>query len=76
MNEETLTQDETGIIWIALKLNGDLRPPRHNLETLSGPQVLPNHMGHEIMPVKNGQHVSVADVQTKEGRKTRIRKEN
>lgn len=34
MNEESLTQDETGIIRITLKLNGDLRP-RHNLETLS-----------------------------------------
>lgn len=62
MNEESLTQDETGIIWIALKLNGDLRPPRYNLESLSGPQVLSDHMGHEITSVKNGQHISVADV--------------
>lgn len=62
MNEEPLTQDEAGIIWIALKLNGDLRPPRHDLETLSGPQVLSDHMGHEVTSVKNGQHIGVADV--------------
>lgn len=62
MNEESLTQDETGIIWITLKLNGDLRPPRDYLETLSGPQVSSDHMGHEILPVKNGQHIGVADV--------------
>lgn len=64
MNEKTLTQDETGILWITLKLNGDLWPPRHNLETLSGPQVLPDHMGHEVTSVENGQHISVADIQT------------
>ena len=62
MNEEPLTQDETGIIWITLKLNGHLRPPRHDLETLPGPHVLSDHMGHEITPIKNGQHVSVADI--------------
>lgn len=62
MNEESLTQDETGIIRITLKLNGDLRPPRHNLETLSWPQVLTDHMGHEITTVEDGQHISVADV--------------
>lgn len=62
MNEESLTQDETGINWITLKLNGDLRSPRDNLETLPGPQVLPDHMGHEILSIKNGQHVGVADV--------------
>lgn len=62
MNEEPLTQDETGINWITLELNGDLWPPRDNLETLSGAHVLSNHMGHEVLPIKDGQHIGVADV--------------
>lgn len=62
MNEESLTQDEAGIIRIALKLNGDFGPAGHNLETLSGSHVLCDHMGHEVAPVENRQHVSVADV--------------
>lgn len=68
MNEESLTQDETGIIWIALKLNADLRAPGHHLETLSGAQVLSDHMGGEIPSVENGQHIGVADIQTLRGR--------
>jgi len=62
MNEEPLTEDETGVIRITLELNGDFGAPRHDLETLFGPQVLSHHMGHEITAVKKGQHISVADI--------------
>lgn len=63
MDEEALAQDETGIIWITLELNGDLWPSRHNLETLFGAQVLADHTRHEITPVEDGKHVGVANIQ-------------
>lgn len=63
MNEEALAQDETGVVWITLKLNGDLWPSRHDLETLFGAQVLADHTRHEITPVEDCQHVGVADIQ-------------
>lgn len=62
MNNESLTGDETGVIRITLKLKGDLGPPGDNLETLLGPNVLSNHIRHEVLSVKNSQHVGVTDV--------------
>lgn len=62
MNEESLTQDETGVVQIALKLDGNLRPPWNNLETLFGPQVLADHVGREVTPIKNSQHIGVTDI--------------
>lgn len=67
MDEEALAQDETGINGITLELNGDLRPPGDNLEALSGGHVLSDHVGHQVLPIEDGQHVSVADVQTAKG---------
>ena len=71
MNQEPLAEDEAGIIGIALELNGDLWPAWHHLEALSGPQVLANHVGHEVMSIVDGQHVIVAYVQTLWGEITR-----
>lgn len=70
MNEETLTLDKTGINGVTLKLDGNLWSPRDDLETLSRPQVLSNHIGRDILSIKNGQHVRVANIQTlrREGR--------
>lgn len=62
MNEETLTLDKTGINGVTLKLNGNLWSPWDDLETLSGPQVLSDYVGHDILSIKNGQHVRVADI--------------
>lgn len=62
MNDESLARDEAGVVGIALKLKGDLWPPRDNLEAFPGPHVLSNHVRHEVLSVENSQHIGVTDV--------------
>lgn len=62
VDEEALAQDEAGIDGITLELNGDLRPPGDNLEALPGGHVLSDHVGHQVLAIKDGQHIRVADV--------------
>lgn len=67
VDEEPLAQDETGINWVTLELDGDLRPARDYLEALPGGHVLSDHVGRQVLAIEDGQHVGVADVKTARG---------